>query len=139
MQDADLGPADVVTAIVNVPEATSGNAAMRGRKARAAAALGAGMAIGEIDREQITDVMLATDENIYTQRAQSYIGPTIKNIEAIVLGNRRGAGGDLMACSTIMSDLLDVKSVKRMLVAAGLSIDTLGELAEAEPSRCNDR
>jgi cyanuric acid amidohydrolase len=132
IQDGGLLPDDVATVIVNVPEATSGNTALRGRKARAAAALGAGMAIGEIAREQITDGMLAADFEVHTRRTQSYIGPSVRNIEVIVLGNRRGAGGDLLVCSTVMNDLLDVRSVKRMLVGGGLALDALGELAEPD-------
>ena len=132
MQDAGLTADQVVTAIVNVPMPTSGDVAARGRKARAVAALGTGLALGEVDRARITDDAIIADSTLYAQRAQTYIGPTVKAIEVIAVGNRPGAGGDLFACSTVTQDILDVRSLKRMLVRNGLKLDADGELADPE-------
>ena len=129
MADAGLGETDVVTAIVNTPQPISGDKGLRGRKARAVAALGAGIALGEIEPQRVTDRTVLADAGLYTRRVQTFAGPTVRQIEAIVIGNRPGAGGDLVACATVTDDLTDMRPLKRMLVAAGLALDADGEIA----------
>lgn len=92
MRDAGLGPDGVATVIVNGPPATSGDAVLRSRRMRAVAALGAGAAIGEIDDRSIVDAAIVSDTSLYTRRVQTFVGPQIKRIEIIVLGNRAGGG-----------------------------------------------
>jgi len=121
---------DVVTAFVNTPPPGLGDKAVRGRRARAVAALGAGIALGEIDSRRVTDAAIGTDLSLYTRRVQTFTGPTVKQVEVIVLGNRAGAGGRFMACATLTNDLLDVRPLKRLLIDAGLRLDAEGELAE---------
>jgi cyanuric acid amidohydrolase len=133
MADAGLKPEEVVVVILNIPPHTSGNYRARGRKARAVAALGIGVAVGEISREQITEQSIVADPDLYTTRAQTFIGPTVKNLEVIVLGNRTGVGGTLLAHAGVTTDLLDVRSIKRALRTAGLRLDEDGEIAD--PSR----
>ncbi len=129
MADAGLSGADVVTAIVNTPQPAIGDKGLRGRKARAVAALGAGIALGEIEAARVTDASVLTDASLFTRRVQTFAGPTVKQIEAIVVGNRAGAGGDLVACSAVTDDLTDMRPLKRMLTAAGLALDADGEIA----------
>lgn len=128
IRDADISAADVETVIVNVPQPTRGDVGVRGRRGRAAAALGAGLALGEIAPESMRDETIVDDASVYARRVQTFTGPAIRNLEIIVIGNAPGAGGDLVACNAIMTDLLDVRSVKRMLVSAGLALDRDGEL-----------
>lgn len=130
MDDAQLHPSEVVTVMVNVPQPTTGDARVRGRKARAVAALGAGVPLGEIKRTEITHESIVERGDLYTRRVQTFIGPTIQNIEVIVIGNRAGAGGQLISCATVTQDLLDVRSLKQMLVRAGMELDADGELAD---------
>ena len=131
-RDAGVAPEDVATVIVNGPPATSGDAVLRSRKMRAVAALGAGAAIADISDSSITPAAILTDAKLYTKRVQTFVGPQIKQIEVIVIGNRAGAGGDLFACSAVTSDLFDVRPVKAMLRAAGLRLDHDGELIDSE-------
>jgi len=128
ISDGGMRAADVETVIVNVPQPTSGDVGVRGRRGRAAAALGAGMALGEIAQGSVRDDTIVSDVSLYAKRVQTFTGPAIRNIEVIVIGNARGTGGDLLACNTITADLLDARPVKRMLVAAGLALDRDGEL-----------
>ena len=128
IKDGGMSPGDVEVAIINVPQPTSGDAAVRGRKGRAAAALGAGLALGEIAPERVRDDAVVSDSSLYTSRVQTFTGPAIANLEVIVVGNAPGGGGDLVACNTLTADLLDMRSVKRMLVKAGLPLDRDGEL-----------
>lgn len=132
MRDAGLGPDDVATVIVNGPPATSGDAVLRSRRMRAVAALGAGAAIADISDSSIVQADILTDAKLYTKRVQTFVGPQIKRIEVIVIGNRAGAGGDLVACSVVTSDLFDVRPVKAMLRTAGLHLDHDGELIDSD-------
>ena len=128
LRDGGMSPADAEVAIVNVPQPTSGDVGVRGRKGQAAAALGAGLALGEIAAESVREDAIVSDGSLYTARVQTFTGPAIPDIEIIVIGNAPGRGGDLFACNTITTDLLDVRPVKRMLVEAGLRLDADGEL-----------
>jgi cyanuric acid amidohydrolase len=128
IRDGGLGPDDIETVIVNVPQPTTGDVGARGRKGRAAAALGAGLALGEIEPASVQDASIVADGELYTQRVQTFTGPAIRNIEVIAIGNAAGAGGDLVACHVITQDLLDARALKRMLVGAGLPLDQDGEL-----------
>ncbi|MSP80866.1 MAG: hypothetical protein EXR02_07370 [Rhodospirillales bacterium] len=132
MRDAGLGPDGVATVIVNGPPATSGDAVLRSRRMRAVAALGAGAAIGEIDDRSIVDAAIVSDTSLYTRRVQTFVGPQIKRIEIIVLGNRAGGGGDLVAYSAVTTDLFDVRAVKVMLREAGLQFDHDGEFTDGD-------
>lgn len=128
IRDGGMRPADVEVVIVNVPQPTSGDVGVRGRRGRAAAALGAGIALGDIAPEKVRDNAIVSDGSLYTARVQTFTGPAIPELQVIVVGNAAGRGGDLFACNTITTDLLDVRSVKRMLVKAGLRLDQDGEL-----------
>ena len=128
MADGGLDAADVETIVVNVPQATSGDVARRARRGRAAAALGAGVAIGSIPRDALVDDRIADDADLYTSRVQTFTGPAIDQVEVIAIGNRAGAGGDLVACNTTTQSLIDGRSIKKMLVRAGLRLDADGEV-----------
>lgn len=65
---------EIVTAFVNTPPPAVGDKAVRGRRARAVAALGAGIALGEIHPDRVTDAAVATDLSLYTHRVQTFTG-----------------------------------------------------------------
>lgn len=132
MADARLQARDVVTVLVNTPSPTTGDKGLRGRKARAVAALGAGIAIGDIEAGSVTEASIMKRADLFTRRVQTFTGPTVKQVEVIVIGNRAGAGGDLVACSLVSDDLMDLRPFKRMLVKAGLELDRDGEIAKPE-------
>jgi cyanuric acid amidohydrolase len=126
---ASLTPAEVVMVFVKVPAPRTlqpGDGKVRGRKARGLAALGAGVALGDLAAEAVTE---SPDPALRCLRVQSFAGPEVTRVEAIVLGNRAGAGGDLVAHAAVLADLIDVRAVKRVLVGAGLALDADGELA----------
>jgi cyanuric acid amidohydrolase len=128
IRDGGMSPGDVETVIVNVPQPTTGDIGARARKGRAAAALGAGLALGEIAKASLRDDAIGTDHSLYAARVQTFTGPAIHNIEVIAIGNVAGAGGDLVACNVITKDLIDVRPLKRKLMQAGLKLDEDGEL-----------
>ena len=128
MQDGGMDVSDVQCAIVNVPLPTSGNVGSRSRAGRAAAALGAGIALGEIKEQDVTDERIISDLTLYTGRVQTFTGPAIRNIEIIIIGNSAKAGGAYFACNTLTTDLIDARSIKRMMIGAGCKVDADGEL-----------
>jgi cyanuric acid amidohydrolase len=134
LADAGLTPEQVALVIVNAPAPASGDLKVRGRHGRAAAALGAGLAIGDLQPADIADAIVGADAPHVT-RTQTFTGPTIRNIEVMVIGNKPGNGGSLVACAGMMRDLLDVRSVKRMLRAAGVAFDNDGELVAPDAVR----
>lgn len=133
--NANLSLDQVVMSFVKVPQpvAVEGtDQRVRGRRTRGVAALGAGIALGEVDAARVTNSAIGTDSSLFSRRVQNFAGPEVTRVEVIVLGNRSGTDGDLVACSTIANDLIDVRSLRRMLMAGGLHLDTEGELAEPE-------
>ncbi len=127
MRDAGLVAADVAAVIVNVPQPEE-DVARRARRGRAAAALGAGAAIGEVNLDSLGESDIVDNADIFARRVHTFAGPGINAIGVVVIGNAAGAGGDLVACHGLMLDLIDAVSVKRMLVAAGLTLDADGEV-----------
>lgn len=128
LNDGGMSAADAEVVIVNVPQPTSGDVSVRARRGRAAAALGAGLALGEVAADRVRDDAIVSDGSLYAARVQTFTGPAIDNLEVIVIGNAPGSGGDFFVCNTLTTDLLDMRSVKRMLVKAGLPLDRDGEL-----------
>jgi len=101
-----------------------------GSRGRAIAALGVGVALGEVPRASVTMESIATDLTLYTKRAMTFAGPELDRVEVVAFGNRMGACGHLRICASLTRDILDVASIKHMLLAAGLKLDEVGELAE---------
>jgi cyanuric acid amidohydrolase len=130
MADGGLSPEQVAVLVVNIPAPTSGDAAARGRRARAVAAFGGGLALRQAAAQAVTDAMLGAEMDRFVDRVQTFTGPGIHQVEVIALGNRPGAGGDLSAWPTVAADLLDVRPLKRSLLQAGLSLDEFGELVD---------
>jgi len=131
MSDAGLGPDDVAAVIVNIPQPTE-DVARRARRGRAAAALGAGDAIGEVKLDRIGEADIVDNPDLFTRRVHTFAGPGIEAIGVVVLGNAAGAGGDLFACHGVTNDLIDAVSIKRMLIAAGLPLDADGEVVTGD-------
>lgn len=132
---AGLQPSEVVMAFVKVPQppgSADPGERVRGRRARALAALGTGVALGEIRGEAITPAAVTTDLRLYCSRVQAFGGPEVTRIEVIVLGNRSGVGGELVVHAGLAHDLIDSTSLKRMLLRAGLRLDAEGQLADPE-------
>jgi cyanuric acid amidohydrolase len=146
MADAALSREEVALAFVKAPilshkdAAATGDPAVIARagwsgRSRAAAALGVALALGEIDEAQAERVVIGRDHQIHARRAMTFSGTEVMHNEVIVLGNRPGAGGDLMAHVTPISDILDTRSLKRLFRTAGCGLDADGELTGTENLR----
>ena len=112
--------------------------------ARAAAALGAAHALGELSREALRDAALLTDRFLWSGRASVSSGIEIERTEVIVLGNSLSWSGRLAVASRPMLDALDIAAVHGVLDDLGIpscpqvaaSADRIhGVLVKGEPDR----
>lgn len=94
-------------------------------RSRGAAALGVAVALGEVDR--VTDGEMA-DPSLYCTRAMTMSGTEVDRAELVVLGNRAGAGGDLVVGSRLLRDIIDVGGARRLLLELGAGFDADGVL-----------
>ena len=101
--------------------------------ARAAAALGIGLATGELPQARVRDEVIEHDFSVYSEVASTSSGVELMHCEVIVLGNSPTATGDLVMAHAVMQDVLDAASVREALRRAGLQVEC--ELAEADRER----
>lgn len=127
MADAGIGdPAAVTLAIVKAPLPPVGSlaidesayASLKGR-ARGAAALGAGVALGDLAPEAASDAAIA-DAGPYCARVLVSAGVDVVRPQALVLGRAAGWAGRLAAGVTTMSDMLDAPAACALLDRLGL-------------------
>jgi cyanuric acid amidohydrolase len=101
--------------------------------ARAVAALGIGLATGELREAQVTDEMIEHDFSVYSEVASTSSGVELMHCEVIVLGNSASSTSDLVMAHALMKDVLDAGAVREALRRAGLQVEC--ELAEADRER----
>lgn len=133
--DAELAPDDVEMVFIKAPAprgVARPDGTITGRWARAVAALAVGVALGEIEMARLTPASIARDLSLYTRHGMTYSGPELDRFEVVAMGNRLGAGGDLVVTSAITRDIIDSRPMRAMLRDAGLALDSLGELAEPQ-------
>jgi cyanuric acid amidohydrolase len=101
--------------------------------ARAVAALGIGLATGELPRTRVTERVIGKDMNLYSEIASTSSGIELMNCEIIVLGNSPRSSSELVMAHAVMRDAIDAEGVRRALRAAGLKVAC--ELADADRPR----
>jgi cyanuric acid amidohydrolase len=101
--------------------------------ARAAAALGVGVACGEIAPAKLTDDVIYHDFSIFSEIASTSSGVELMNCEIIVLGNSARSTSDLVMAHAVMKDAIDASAVREVLRRAGLAVET--ELKESDRER----
>lgn len=101
-------------------------------RSKAVGAVGAGVALREIDMADVTQESIHADPSIYSRRAMSFSGAEVDYVEVIVFGNRPGAGTGLIAHATQVTDLLDGRSMRRMLEDAGCPLDRYGDVQDPD-------
>ncbi len=100
---------------------------------RAAAALGVGVASGEIEATKLVDEVIDHDFSIFSEIASTSSGVELMNCEVIVLGNSVRSTSELTMAHAVMKDAIDAGAVRETLRRAGLTVDC--ELAERDRSR----
>ena len=90
---------------------------------KAVASLGAGVALGEVDRARIVPEAFDKDHSLHARRVISFSGSETDRIEVLLLANAKGAPGSLAIHTGFMEDLLDARAVRRTLESAGLALE----------------
>jgi len=89
---------------------------------RGASALGAGVALGEINREALREDMIGRDFSLFSSRASTSAGVELEDHEIVVLGSAPGGwAGPLRVDHAVMKDSLDVEPVRAALARLGLA------------------
>jgi len=149
MQDAGIvDAADVHFVQIKCPLLTAqrlGEAAQRGVSvatpdtlksmglSRAASALGAAVALGEISRTELKDGDIGTRWDLWSGRASSSAGIELLGHEIIVLGMSQAWSGPLAIDHAVMRDAVDIEPVRSALGRLGLV--TPGQLSLPDRER----
>jgi cyanuric acid amidohydrolase len=100
---------------------------------RAASALGAAVALGEIDRAALSDTDIGANWSLWSGRASASAGIELINHEIVVMGMSPSWSGPLAIDHAVMGDAIDVEPVRAALKRLGL--DSAGQLAPAQRGR----
>jgi cyanuric acid amidohydrolase len=124
--DAGIGVEDVALVFAKSPLLTHAMAvglpaeqrerANKSSAARSAAALGIGVALGEISPAAATSAAIGLNTDLYTRRAMVFSGTETQCTEIIVLGNHPGKPQSVR--SGLFKDLLDVDGMAAVLAGA---------------------
>lgn len=82
---------------------------------RGASALGAAVALGEIDREQLRESDICHSWELYSNVASTSAGSELAYCEVIVFGNSGFAEGPYFIDHDVMKDAIDAAALKRIL------------------------
>lgn len=97
-----------------------------------AAALGVGVALGEVDRTAVTDDVVRRDWELFSAVAATSAGGEKKVGEVLVLANSETSASTLRVGHGITRDLADQGGVKEALRSAGLAFDCCPSDADKE-------
>ncbi len=100
---------------------------------RAASALGAAVALGEINRAELKDAEIGTRWDLWSARASSSAGIELLGHEIVVLGMSATWSGPLAIDHAVMSDAIDIEPVRAALGRLGLA--TAGQLSSSDRER----
>jgi cyanuric acid amidohydrolase len=100
---------------------------------RGASALGAALALGEVDPAALDDRAIGRDVGLWSPRASASAGVELLRSEIIVLGNSAAWSGDNVIAHGVMRDAIDLPSVIDVL--SELDFKIAGQLDEAAASR----
>jgi cyanuric acid amidohydrolase len=100
---------------------------------RGASALGAALALGEVDRAQLSDDVVCEDWSLYSSVASCSAKPGLTRTEIMVMANSASADGDLVIDHAVLQDMLDVRSMHALFARLGLDVDQ--QLTEEQRKR----
>jgi cyanuric acid amidohydrolase len=100
---------------------------------RAASALGAAVALGEIDRAALSDTDIGANWSLWSGRASASAGIELINHEIVVMGMSPSWSGPLAIDHAVMGDAIDVEPVRAALKRLGLN--SAGQLPPAQRGR----
>lgn len=137
MAELSVTEADVELVIIKTPvtSAVAGDDAAYAPRitsalSKAIGALGAGLALGEVDQAAIRPDAFDRDHTLHARRAMVFSSSEGGDVEVFMLANRAGAAGDFLVKTGAFRDLLDAHGIRRTLLDAGCSFDADGALAD---------
>jgi cyanuric acid amidohydrolase len=98
---------------------------------RAASALGAAVALGEIARSALADGDIGANWSLWSGRASASAGIELLNHEIVVLGMSLAWSGPLAIDHAVMADAIDIEPVRAALARLGL-----GATGQLSPAQC---
>jgi cyanuric acid amidohydrolase len=140
MTDAGVPASDVELVIVKTPimtliPATAGdveNKRITSAYSKAIASLGAGLALGEVEKQTIRPDVFDADHSVYAKRVMSFSGSEVDFVEVMLLANRKGQPGNLIVKTGFLADLLDAPGIRDTLRACGTSLDAEGRVVDPD-------
>jgi cyanuric acid amidohydrolase len=100
---------------------------------RGAGALGAALALGEVDPAALDDGVIGSNLDLWSARASTSAGVELMNSEVVVLGNSAAWSGDRVIAHGIMRDAIDLPAVADVLRDLGFAVT--GQLDAASACR----
>jgi cyanuric acid amidohydrolase len=100
---------------------------------RAASTLGAAVALGEIERNTVTDADIGTRWELWSSRTSSSAGIELLGHEIIVLGMSPAWSGALAIDHAVMADAIDIEPVRAALGRLGIA--ATGQIAPRDRER----
>lgn len=129
MADAGIdSPGDVAAVEIKCPQPDPKSAppgtppGLVGAPSRGACALGAAVALGEVDRSVLSEDTIGRRKDLFARRASASSGGELHNVRIVVIGNRTGAPGHQCAGYGVMEDQLDLAGAIRAFEMAGLEV-----------------
>ncbi|HEY9628641.1 MAG TPA: ring-opening amidohydrolase [Coleofasciculaceae cyanobacterium] len=104
---------------------------------RGAAALGVAIALGEVDRDRLTQADICANYDLYSAVASTSAGVELRNCEILVLGNAAHSASNYVIHHATMRHALDVEAVQQAIAQTGQGrshIVNVFAKAEADPS-----
>ncbi|PUU94577.1 ring-opening amidohydrolase [Halanaerobium sp.] len=92
---------------------------------RGASALGVGLALGEIERQDLTQKSILKDWSLYSEVASTSAGVELLNCEIILMGNSNTSNSKYKIGHSVMKDSIDMDSVLEAMKNSGLEFDQL--------------
>ncbi len=96
-------------------------------------ALGVAAGLGEIAAERITDEAITRDTTLFSSVASTSVGGEVMACEIVLMGNRAGAGGDLVIGHDRLDHVCDMEGLRRAVASAGGG-PVVAVFAKAEPT-----
>jgi cyanuric acid amidohydrolase len=134
MKTPSMTPARVEDAKSRAREVCNPNLVTASGMTRGAAALGAAVALGEIERKRISDTTIGGDPAVYSTVGCASAGAEQQAVRVIVIGNAPGAPGNLIAAHGMMKHQLDLAGAYDAFRGAGLEVAD-GRLTETSRRR----
>lgn len=100
---------------------------------RAASALGAAVALAEVDRAKLSDADIGTNWNLWSGCASASAGIELINHEIVVLGMSPAWSGPLAIDHAVMADAIDIEPMRAALKRLGFTAP--GQLAPPDRER----